>query len=84
LFLAIINDFTAKSKGKLHSRPCGDLLFVILSDPEGTEGESKNPFSFAATGGAMHCIAGCGSFDSVAFRHFAQDDMRFFGGEHRP
>ena len=44
---------------------------VILSDPEDTEGESKNPFS---------CKKGCGSFDFVKqilenSLSFAQDDI---------
>ena len=44
---------------------------VILSDPEQSEGESKNPFS---------CKKGCGSFDFVKqilenSLSFAQDDI---------
>jgi len=35
---------------------------------------------FCAVSGAMKIIARYGSFDYVAYRHFAQDDMRFLRG----
>jgi len=53
------------------------IFSVILSEAAAGCAVEESVFP-AAKGSAMHCIAGCGSFDFVACRHFAQDDMRFF------